>query len=71
MGSEDGINKLHTELAIHLDSNKKFIAVFQNLSKAFDLVKHEKVITKIEEAGCGGDQVLKWFQTYLENREQR
>jgi len=70
MGTEDAINKLHTELTTHLDNGKKCIAIFQDLSKAFDLVEHEKLITKIKEAGCGG-QVLKWFQTYLENREQK
>lgn len=70
MGTEDAINKLHIELTTNLDNGKKCIVVFQDLSKAFDLVDHKKLVTIIKEAGCGG-KVLEWFQSYLDDRKQK
>jgi len=49
MGTEDAINQLYTELTIHLHKGKKCIAVFQDLSKEFDLVEHKILIRKIEK----------------------
>ena len=40
MGTEDAINRLHNELTRHFDNGKKCLAIFQDLSKAFDLVEH-------------------------------
>jgi hypothetical protein len=40
-----------------------------DLSKAFDLVDHDILLRKMARMGIQG-VALKWFQTYLENREQ-
>ena len=40
------------------------------MSKAFDLVDHKILATKIKEAGCRG-KVLVWLKSCLENRKQR
>ena len=69
-GTEDAINRLHIEITNCLDKNKKCLTVFQDLSKAFNLVLHQKLIAKIEEAGCGGE-ILQWFKSYLHNRTQK
>ena len=69
-GTEDAINRLNNTLINHLDKGKKCLAVFQDLSKAFDLVEHEKLLKRIEEAGCRG-KVLMWFQSYLNCRKQK
>lgn len=70
MGTEEAINNLHIKISTYLDENKKCLAIFQDLSKAFDLVNHQKLIGKIERAGCEG-KVLSWVTSYLENRKQR
>jgi hypothetical protein len=45
------------------------IGIFLDLSKASDLVNHDILLRKITRMGIRG-VALKWFQSYLENREQ-
>jgi hypothetical protein len=52
-----------------LDEKEISIGLFLNLSKAFDLVDHDILLRKMARLGIQG-VALKWFQTYLENREQ-
>ena len=49
--------------AIHLDNNN-------NLSKAFDKVPHDLLLTKLYRHGISGT-ALRWFEGYLSNRQQR
>jgi hypothetical protein len=53
-----------------LDEKEISIGVFLDLSKAFDLVDHDILLRKMSRMGIRGI-ALKWFQSYLENREQR
>jgi hypothetical protein len=46
------------------------IGLFLDLSKAFDLVNHDILLRKMARMGIQG-VALKWFQTYLEKREQK
>ena len=43
--------------------------MFIDLSKAFDTVDHEILISKIDNYGIKGTN-LKWFKDYLTNRKQ-
>ena len=52
-----------------LDKNKKQIAVFLDLAKAFDTVCHKKLIEKLETYGIQGIE-NELFCSYLESREQ-
>ena len=53
-----------------LDSNELVGAVFIDLSKAFDSIDHELLLSKLESYGIRQDS-LNWFQNYLTGRRQR
>ena len=44
--------------------------VFINLSKAFDNVRHDKLLIKLQKLGVSGT-VLKWIHNFLRNRMQK
>ena len=77
--SQHGFRKLHsTETAAlefidkilkHLDSGKLPIAVFIDLSKAFDTIDHKILLYKLQYYGVSGTALL-WFKNYLSNRSQ-
>ena len=50
--------------------NKEYgCAIFLDLAKAFDTVNHDILIQKLQNLGVRGP-INKWFQSYLENRQQ-
>ncbi len=56
------------------DSNNKqpkehTLAIFCDLSKAFDVINHKILLHKLTHYGLRGI-VTKWFQSYLSNRQQ-
>ena len=53
-----------------LDGGKEVLAVFCDISKAFDRVWHAGLLYKLEAAGVTGE-VLAWFKNYLSDRKQR
>ena len=77
--SQYGFRKLHsTELAAleitdniftNLDKNKLPLAIFLDLSKAFDTIDHSVLLSKLYYYGIHGNS-LKWFQSYLFHRYQ-
>jgi hypothetical protein len=52
-----------------LDEKEISTGLFLDLSKAFVMVDHDILLRKMARMGIRG-VALKWFQTYLENREQ-
>ena len=52
-----------------IDQHKTTIGVYLDLSKAFDTVNHEILISKLEHYGIRGVP-LQWFKNYLSNRLQ-
>ena len=77
--SQYGFREKHsTELAAmeltdkifnHLDNKKTPLAIFIDLSKAFDTIDHAILLEKLKYYGIQGT-ALKWFTSYLSHRTQ-
>ena len=77
--SQYGFRKYHsTEFAAleftdkiisNLDQGKLPVAIFLDLSKAFDTIDHNIMIHKLQYYGIKGTS-LDWFKSYLSNRRQ-
>jgi hypothetical protein len=53
-----------------IDQGKEIRVVFFDISKAFDKVWHRGLLLKLEKIGIKGS-LLKWFQSYLSERNQQ
>ena len=58
------------EWAKCLDNGASSHVVFTDFSKAFDTVRHQCLLLKLEHIGISGN-LLKWFDHFLTNRRQR
>ena len=63
------ITMLTNKIAKELNERKFVIGVFLDLRKAFDVVSHEILLKKLSKLGIK-DTELKWFTSYLKNRQQ-
>lgn len=61
--------KLINEILKGIDKKHKTVAVFFDLTKAFDLVSHHILLSKCEAYGIRGI-CLDWIRSYLKNRTQ-
>ena len=53
----------------NMDSGRLTVAVFLDLSKAFDTVGHHLLLQKLTNIGLA-DSTVQWFRSYLTNRSQ-
>ena len=68
VGTEEAIFLLTSKIYEALDQNKKAIAIFLDLQKAFDTVDHKKLLEKSERYGLRGTAYT-LIKNYLENRK--
>lgn len=68
--TSDAMYTVINEITKNLDTDKKCIAVFLDLAKAFDTVDHNKLLNILEQHGVRGT-VLDVFSNYLTNRLQQ
>ena len=61
------ITELIGEISKGLENKKHTIALFIDLSKAFDTISHDILYRKLDRYGIRGT-ALNWFKSYLENR---
>ena len=67
--TEYAILQLTKEIHTSFDNNEFTLGVFVDLSKAFDTVNHDILLTKLQYFGLQNNY-LKWFTSYLCNRQQ-
>ena len=67
--TDDAILELSNTIVEHLNHKQKSMAVFLDLSKAFDTVSVPRLIDKLEEIGIRGN-ALDMFRSYLTGRKQ-
>ena len=53
-----------------LDLGLSSVALFLDMSKAFDKVPHSSLLHSLQAVGVSGP-LLAWFESYLSNRSQR
>ena len=67
---ENAIQELVGEIIKGKQENMYTLAVFLDLSKAFDSLEHSVLLKKLEKYGIRG-VALQWFESYLSNRKIR
>ena len=53
----------------HLDKGEHTAEIFLDLSKAFDTISHNILVTELQHYGVRGS-ALDWFRNYLKDRKQ-
>ena len=68
--TDDALVDQVTEITKNLEEGKSVVAVYLDITRAFDTVTHQMLLTKLENAGFRG-RMLDWFESHLVNRYQR
>lgn len=70
LDTSDAATKLIQNVVYSMNDNKKCLAVFLDLAKAFDTVDHRLLMRRLERNGIRGS-AFKVFSDYLTNRRQK
>ncbi len=69
LSTEDNLLHLQNFVSTSLNEDKYCIGIFLDLKKAFDVVSHSILLKKLDKMGIK-NMSLKWFQSYLTDRQQ-
>ena len=69
LSTELAIKEFQDRVVKHLKDKKNCLGLFLDLSKAFDTLQHDILLSKLEKYGIRG-LALNWFRSYLSNRMQ-
>ena len=69
LGTENALYNVTRFINSALDENKKVMAIFLDLSKAFDTVNHTELLNILPEFGINSLS-FDWFKSYLDDRRQ-
>jgi retron-type reverse transcriptase len=69
LSTEMAILQVYNNIISALDSRKHTVGVFLDLSKAFDTINHDILLSKLAHYGIRGI-ALEWFRSYLNDRFQ-
>jgi len=69
LSTEDALCQLVRNVYKSFENNKKCLAIFLDLTKAFDMVSHDLLCKKLEKYGIRGTP-LDMFKNYLKDRKQ-
>ena len=67
---DNAVSDVVAHIVKNLEANKTSVALFLDLSKAFDTLDHALLLHKMERYGLRG-VVLDWFRSYLQDRKLR
>ena len=67
--TEHAILEVVDRISLEIDYGNTPIAIFLDLSKAFDILDHKILLSKLQHHGIPGI-ALNWFSSYLGNRSQ-
>lgn len=68
--TETAILHIVDDVLLALDRNETCLLILLDLSSAFDTVNHHKLLDRLEKRMGLADTVLKWFHSFLENRNK-
>ena len=55
------------QIGYKLDNGEQIDVIYIDMSKAFDKVSHSQLVDRLHDFGFRGN-ILKWFSSYLSNR---
>lgn len=68
-GTFDALNTFTEKIYSSLDSHYSLLSIYVDFSKAFDTVRHDILLQKLNHYGIRGI-ILDWFKDYPTNRTQ-
>jgi len=64
----DAVTKLISDIWKYLDTKESMLAIYCDLSRAFDTINHEIRLKNLHYYGIRG-HALEWFRSYLAERK--
>ena len=67
--TELAVNEITNNIIRSFENKETAFCIFLDFAKAFDTVKHDILLSKLEYYGIRGTPLM-WFKSYLQNRQQ-